>query len=206
MPDRSVVNLAAMKLLIVDDIPENIDSLVMILESEGYEIATAESGERALQIANDFFPDLVLLDINLGGIDGFETCRRLKHNNSTIDIPVIFITVSAETDDIDQGFLCGGVDYIIRPLREEEVRARVRTHLHLRALTKQKEEMILELENALAKLRTLTGLLPICAWCKKIRDDKGYWNQLETYIGNHSEANFTHCICPGCQSKFDPKS
>ena len=204
--DGSVVNLAAMKLLIVDDIPENIDSLVMILESEGYEIATAKSGEKALQIANDFFPDLILLDINLGGIDGFETCRRLKHNKSTSDIPVIFITVSAGTDDIDQGLLSGGVDYIIRPLREEEVRARVRKQLHLRALIKQKEEMILELENALAKVRTLTGLLPICAWCKKIRDDKGYWNQLETYIGKHSNADFTHGICPGCQNEFVPSS
>ena len=66
--------------------------------------------------------------------------------------------------------------------------------------------MILELENALAKVRTLTGLLPICAWCKKIRDDKGYWNQLETYIGKHSDADFTHGICPGCQNEFVPSS
>jgi CheY-like chemotaxis protein len=200
------MKLRGMKVLIVDDIQENIDNLIITLESEGYDITTATSGEKALQLANDFLPDLVLLDVEMGGIDGFETCRRLKQNEFTNDIPVIFVTASVDLKDVDQGFLCGGVDYISKPFRHEEVCARVRTHLHLRALVKQQQSLIIELQDALEKVKTLSGLLPICAWCKMIRDDSGYWNQIEIYIRDHSEADFTHSICPECRSQVAAKS
>jgi hypothetical protein len=96
------------------------------------------------------------------------------------------------------------VDYIAKPFRQEEVCARVRTHLYLRALVKEKEKLIGELKEALAKVKTLSGLLPICSSCKKIRDDKGYWNQIETYIRERSEADFTHGICPKCAKMLYP--
>ncbi len=85
----------------------------------------ASSGEETLQIVESFLPDLILLDIRMGGMDGIETCRQLKKRDVTNDIPVIFLTVSKETKDIDQGFLCGGVDHISKPFRQEEVCARV---------------------------------------------------------------------------------
>jgi PleD family two-component response regulator len=196
--------LAKMKILIVDDIPENISALAIALESEGFDIKTAAGGEQALQIVHNDSFDLILLDIKMNGIDGFETCLALKKSDATKDIPVIFLTVSKETEAVVYGFACGGVDYIAKPFRQEEVCARVRTHLYLRALVKEKEKLIGELKEALAKVKTLSGLLPICSSCKKIRDDKGYWNQIETYIRERSEADFTHGICPKCAKMLYP--
>ena len=196
--------LAGMKILIVDDIPENISALAIALESEGFDIRTAAGGEQALQLVHNDCPDLILLDIKMNGMDGFETCLALKKSDATKDIPVIFLTVSKENEAVDRGFTCGGVDYISKPFRQEEVCARVRTHLYLRALTKEKEKLIVELQEALAKVKTLSGLLPICSSCKKIRDDNGYWNQIETYIRQHSEADFTHGICPTCAKMLYP--
>ena len=196
--------LAKMKILIVDDIPENITALAIALESEGFDIKTAAGGEQALQIVHHDSPDLILLDIKMNGMDGFETCLALKKSDATKDIPVIFLTVSKETEAVVKGFTCGGVDYIAKPFRQEEVCARVRTHLYLRALVKEKEKLIGELKEALAKVKILSGLLPICSSCKKIRDDKGYWNQIETYIRERSEADFTHGICPKCAKMLYP--
>jgi len=205
MGNGNAMNLAGMKILLVDDLPENINTLAIALESEGFILEMAPSGEETLQIVESFLPDLILLDIRMGGMDGIETCRQLKKRDVTNDIPVIFLTVSKETKDIDQGFLCGGVDYISKPFRQEEVCARVRTHLHLRVLMKRQEQLIIELQEALEKVKVLSGLLPICASCKDIRDDKGYWKQVEVYIQDHSEAAFTHSICPGCTKRLYPK-
>ena len=204
MCSNEITTLAGMKVLIVDDISENISALAIALESEGFDIKTAASGEQALEIIQNDSPDLILLDINMDGMDGFETCLTLKKSDATKGIPVIFLTVSKETEAIVRGLSCGGVDYIAKPFRQEEVCARVRTHLSLRTLMKEKEKLISELQEALAKVKTLSGLLPICSSCKKIRDDKGYWNQIETYIRQHSEAEFTHSICPKCAKMLYP--
>jgi CheY-like chemotaxis protein len=193
-----------MKILIVDDIPENVSALALALESEGFTLAMASCGEEALQIVEGFLPDLILMDVRMDGIDGFETCRQLKKNDATSDTPVIFLTVSQDSEDIRQGFQCGGVDYICKPFSQEEVCVRVRTHLHLRELIKEKEKLVNELQSALAKVKTLSGLLPICSSCKKIRDDTGYWNQIESYIRARSEAEFTHSICPNCSKTLYP--
>jgi CheY-like chemotaxis protein len=205
MGNGNALNLAGMKILLVDDLSENISALAIALESEGFILEMAASGGEALQIVESFLPDLILLEIRMGAMDGFETCRQLKKRDVTNDIPVIFLTVSKETKDIDQGFLCGGVDYISKPFRQEEVCARVRTHLHLRVLMKRQEHLIVELQKALEKVKVLSGLLPICASCKDIRDDKGYWKQVEVYIRDHSEAEFTHSICPDCTKRLYPK-
>jgi CheY-like chemotaxis protein len=193
-----------MKILIVDDIPENTSALALALESEGFTLAMASCGEEALEIVESFLPDLILMDVRMDGIDGFETCRQLKKNDATSYTPVIFLTVSQDSEDIKQGFQCGGVDYICKPFSQEEVCARVRTHLHLRELIKEKEKLVNELQSALATVKTLSGLLPICSSCKKIRDDTGYWNQIESYIRARSEAEFTHSICPNCSKTLYP--
>ena len=133
-----------MKVLIVDDTPPNIDVLRKTLEPEQYEIAIALSGEAALILAPKFLPDLILLDIRMPGIDGYETCRQLKANESTQKTPVIFISANSETRDIVEGFHVGGVDYVTKPFRAEEVLARVRSHLELSGLKSRLEEKVLE--------------------------------------------------------------
>lgn len=192
-------------ILIVDDIPANLNVLRKALEPEGYTILGATSGEFALQIATRAIPDLILLDVMMPGIDGFETCRRLKAEPSTANIPVIFITAKVEQEEVVTGFRVGGVDYITKPFKNEEVLARVETHLKINQLTKSLLQKNKELEEALAKVKTLSGLIPICANCKKIRDDDGYWHQVEVYVRDHSEAEFSHGICPECAKKLYPE-
>lgn len=123
-----------LKVLIVDDTPANIDVLDLFLEKEGYKISVAQSGESALDLAGRISPDLILLDVMMPGIDGFETCLRLKANEKTQDIPIIFITARNEPTDIVKGFSVGGVDYITKPFSQEEVCARINLHLKLKTL------------------------------------------------------------------------
>jgi diguanylate cyclase (GGDEF)-like protein/PAS domain S-box-containing protein len=122
------------RLMVVDDTPANLDLLVSMLETLGYEIGVATTGESALEIIPRLQPDLILLDVMLPGIDGYETCRRLKADEALRDIPVIFITAKTEIRDLKTGFQAGAVDYIRKPIQREEVIARIRTHVRLRSL------------------------------------------------------------------------
>lgn len=124
-------------ILIVDDTPANLGMIVESLEGHGFRVVVAQRGEEALQRANYVQPDLMLLDVMMPGLDGFEICRRLKAQASTRDIPVIFMTSLASVEDKITGFAVGGIDYVTKPLHVEEVRARVNTHLSLRAMQKE---------------------------------------------------------------------
>lgn len=192
------------KILIVDDTPANIQILDETLKDE-YEIYFALNGKDAFQNAATVIPDLILLDIMMPEIDGYEVCRTLKNNSLLKDIPVIFITALDQADHETKGLELGAVDYITKPFNPAIVRLRVKNQLELK---KHRDALALrnaELQEALTKIKTLSGLLPICASCKKIRDDKGYWNRIETYISDHSEAEFSHSICPECTKKLYPE-
>lgn len=185
--------------IIVEDVPENLRILVELLKPE-YRVIPAKDGAAALKkISTAPFPDLVLLDIVMPGMDGYEVCRQLKENPKTQHIPVIFITAVSEVMDEAKAFEIGAVDYITKPFNPLTVKARVRTHIELSNTMKA-------LQQALKKIKTLNGLIPICSSCKKIRDDKGYWNLLEGYIEKYSDAIFSHGICPGCSEKLYGKS
>jgi len=133
-------------ILVVDDTPTNLEILFDFLTNYGFKILVAEDGESALQKAAYASPDLILLDILMPGIDGFETCCRLKANELTRDIPVIFMTALSETADKVRGLQVGAVDYVTKPLQHEEVLVRVQTHLRLRSLTKQLQAQNVRLE------------------------------------------------------------
>ena len=190
-------------ILIIDDSPENLSVLTRMLVEQGYQARPAISGELALKAIPKARPDLILLDIMMApGLDGYEVCRRLKADELTRDIPIVFMSALHDTINKIKAFECGGVDYITKPFQVEEVLARVNTHLALRRLQQRLEEKNAQLEEALASIKTLRGLLPICANCKKIRDDHGYWKQIEEYIESHSEALFSHGLCPDCADKL----
>lgn len=127
----------SMTLMIVDDTRENIDVLRRTLARHGYKITVALSGEMALDLIPRLKPDLVLLDIMMPGMDGYEVCRRLKKDPEVSDIPIIFITAKGETEDVVKGFDVGAVDFIMKPFKQEEVCARVKTHLTLSAAIKK---------------------------------------------------------------------
>jgi sigma-B regulation protein RsbU (phosphoserine phosphatase) len=159
--NKDAIDLTHAEILIVDDIPTNLNLLRQTLEPEGCSIIAASDGEIALQIVDRTQPDLILLDIMMPKIDGFETCRRLKANQSTADIPVIFITAKDEVESVVEGFEVGGVDYITKPFQHEEVRARVATHLTIKRLrdgleeaNKQIQAQKDELEKAYNQLET----------------------------------------------------
>ncbi len=140
-----------MKILIVDDTPINLDILLRMLEDENYKIAVTLSGNGALKIAPQFKPDLILLDVMMPGMDGYETCRRLKENEETQDIPVIFITAKNQTEDVVRGFDVGGADYILKPICYEEALARVKTQMKLRIYLQERDR-------AQAKLMRFAGV------------------------------------------------
>ncbi len=197
------------RVLIVDDVPENIEIIGDMLSASGYRVDTASGGDSALEMAAGEEYDLVLLDIMMPGMDGYEVCAKLKGSPQTSAIPVIFITARKEFDDIKKGFEAGAVDYITKPFRAEEVRIRTATHVELkRTRDKLKQEyekekkLREELSEALSRVKTLTGLLPICCYCHKIKDDDGYWQRVEDYICTRSDADFTHGICTECSEKL----
>jgi len=184
-------------ILIVDDERQNIKVLTELLRNN-YKIMAAKNGEQALKAAQgNNVPDLILLDIMMPGIDGYEVCKRLKANERTSHIPVIFVTAVTETQDAARGFQAGAVDFIQKPLNPVVAKARVDLHIKL-------HKTMAELNEALSQVKKLSGLLPICMYCKKIRDDTGYWNRIEAYINNHSEARFSHSICNECAEKHYP--
>jgi len=135
------------KILIADDIPANLNLLSDALEPAGYNILAAPSGEVALKIAKGMRPDLILLDVIMPGMDGYETCHQLKQDETTRDIPVIFITAKDETQSVVEGFHAGGVDYITKPFQTDEVLIRLATHMKIHHLTqelRQKNQELVE--------------------------------------------------------------
>jgi light-regulated signal transduction histidine kinase (bacteriophytochrome) len=127
------------KILVVDDTHSTIDMVKTALEEDGYEVVMATSGEKAIKRAEITSPDLIMLDVLMPGMDGFETCRRLKADNRTRDIPVIFMTALTATESKVTGFKVGGVDYVTKPIEVEEVLARIRTHLTIQSMQRRLE-------------------------------------------------------------------
>lgn len=191
-------------ILVVDDIPKNLEVIGNILSLEDYQISVAGDGQKAWNILQRISPDLILLDIMMPTIDGYSLCRRIKNLENKRDIPIIFITAKSNQEDLLKGFEVGAVDYITKPFNAAELSARVRTHISLYRTKKRNQLLIDELRQALCQVKKLSGLLPICSGCKKIRDDDGYWNQVEAYISAHADVRFSHGICPTCVRKHYP--
>lgn len=140
-------------ILIVDDVPENLQVLGTILETKNYEIALASNGQQALDLIDDIQPDLILLDIMMPELDGFEVCRKLKNSETTEKIPIIFLTAKTDTDDIVKGFELGAADYVTKPFNACELLARVHTNLELKKveherIQKEKLQGVIEMAGA----------------------------------------------------------
>ncbi|MEO1592514.1 MAG: response regulator, partial [Cyanobacteria bacterium J06632_22] len=122
------------EILAVDDVPTNLDLIIDTLSPMVHRVAAVNSGERALKRLQTHIPDLILLDVQMPGLDGFETCQRIKHNPATAHIPIIFITARTDADSISKGFELGAVDYISKPFQTAELIARVKNHVQLHQL------------------------------------------------------------------------
>lgn len=192
-------------ILVVDDHPATCKLLEEILGHD-YHVLTAGNGRDALDLAwGNPQIDLVLLDIVMPEMNGYEVCQRLKGDDRTKDTPVVFLTIMEEDHDEARGFAVGVNDYIVKPISRLRLLARVRNQLALYRKQRELELKNYELEVALGQVRALHGILPICSFCKQIRNDHGAWQRLEEYIQNHSEAEFSHGVCPKCAKEQYPE-
>jgi sigma-B regulation protein RsbU (phosphoserine phosphatase) len=207
-------------ILIVEDSLDEQALLSTRLREAGYEaLIVADSAEAALEILGQGNlgqrtgeVDLILMDIMLPGVDGLEACRRITTIESLQDIPIIVITAKTDEKDLLAAFAAGAMDYIRKPVNPAELAARVSSALTLRAernTRKAREQELLlrtqALEQAMREVKVLRGLIPICAKCKRIRTDSGDWQQLEEYIQNHSEVEFSHGFCQACMKEIYPQ-
>ncbi len=186
-------------ILVVDDTPQNLQLIGGLLNGAlACDLCFATSGAEALETLENMIPDLILLDVNMSGMNGFDCCRAIKQNPDWRDIPVIFLTAQRESDFIVRGFEAGGSDYVVKPFESSELLARVRLQLELKLKQDELKRRNDELEAAIGRIKHLEGIIPICMYCKKIRGDDSSWQQLERYISEHSDALFSHGICPDC--------
>ncbi len=262
------------EILVVEDSSTQALYLEGVLERTGYRISVVRDGQQALEYLADHQPTLVISDIVMPGMDGYELCRRIKGDERLKEIPVILVTFLSDPTDILKGLECGADNFITKPFNDSMLVSRIqyllinremRQHsaagiglevyfggkshyltaerlqivdllltsfettvankLELEQANKklreanqrlkeeiaerkraedEKHNLIVELQKALAEVKNLSGMLPICSSCKRVRDDKGYWQQIEAYIRDHSDADFSHGICPECAKKFYP--
>jgi phosphoserine phosphatase RsbU/P len=195
--------ISSMKILVAEDQAVSRHILVAYLHKWGYDVTAFRDGLSAWEaLRAPEAPQLVILDWLMPGMDGIEICRQIRQNPRTQPIYLILLTARRGQEDKIQGLQSGADDYITKPFNREELRARVQVGIRVLELQGALAQRVRELEDALARVKTLQGLLPICSYCKKIRDDRNYWQQVEGYISDHTEAQFSHGICPECYARF----
>jgi sigma-B regulation protein RsbU (phosphoserine phosphatase) len=185
--------------LVADDDPITATALAGALRRLDLEVSVAPDGALAWQIiegANQ--PSLAIVDWMMPGVDGLELCRRIRGAPAHAHMYVLLLTARDSRADIVAGLEAGADDYLVKPFDVHELRARVHTGLRILTLQKDLAEQIAMLKETIANVKQLKGLLPMCSYCKKIRNDADYWQQLETYISDHSDAEFSHGVCPTC--------
>jgi sigma-B regulation protein RsbU (phosphoserine phosphatase) len=194
-----------MRILIAEDDRATARMLSSLIASWGFEVATVGDGRSALEAFDrEAGPQLVLLDWMLPAIDGLEICRRIRASDQGAPTPYIILLTSRNgPTDLVAGLDAGADEYLVKPIDPDELRARLNAGARIISLQQVLEHKIRELEAALRNNRMLTGLLPICAYCKSIRDDSNYWHRVEEYVTEHSDAQFSHGICPNCLPKVE---
>jgi len=172
-----------------------------VLARAGHDVIEAADGNQALSLltATDA-PPMAILDWMMPGIDGIDLCRTLRQLATPVAPYLILLTAKDRREDVVSGLDAGADDYLTKPFDSDELRARVRVGERILGLQRSLGERVAALEEALVHVKQLEGLLPICAWCHKIRDDSNYWQTVERYVMERSTARFTHTICPDCLS------
>ena len=200
--NRSFTN-SYMKVLIAEDEPDSLQLLQIMAGKWGYDAVPARDGVEAWEaLQREDAPQLAILDIMMPRMDGLEVCHRAKEMALTVPVYIIMLTAKTLPKEIVSGLEAGADDYLTKPFDPNELRARIKVGERILGLQSSLADRVEELEEALSRVKQLQGLLPICSYCKKIRDDRNYWEQVESYIAKHSEAQFSHGICPDCYAEF----
>jgi sigma-B regulation protein RsbU (phosphoserine phosphatase) len=192
------------RILIADDHRSTLHFLQRIVESWGFEVVAVEDGEAALQILqSDDAPPMAILDWMMPKLDGVKVCAAVRRANKQPYVYVILLTALAKKNEITAGLEAGADDYLSKPFDSTELRARIRAGQRVIMLERKLHRKVDELQEALADVKKLKQLLPICTFCKNIRDDRDYWRQIEEYIHTETGADFSHGICPDCMAKVE---
>lgn len=195
-----------MRILIAEDDPVSRCLLEATLIKLGFEVTVTSDGHQAWEALQRDAPPIAILDWMMPGIDGIELCRRARTIQSPTPTYLILLTAKSDKGDIVQGLDAGADDYVTKPFDRRELRARINVGLRVSELQRNVADRIADLEAALTRVKQLHGLLPICSYCKKVRDDKNYWQQVDSYISKHSEVEFSHSICPTCFDRVMKKT
>jgi phosphoserine phosphatase RsbU/P len=190
---------APSRILIAEDDVVSRTVLERTLRGWGHEVVVTRDGTQAWEaLLADDAPSLAILDWMMPGLEGPEICRRIRALARPVPTYLILLTAKGQTDDVVAGLDSGADDYVTKPFDRQELRSRLRVGERILALQNGLADRVRELEEALSQVKELKGLLPICSYCKAVRDDQNYWHRVETYIAAHSSARFSHGICPGC--------
>jgi len=193
------------RILIAEDDLTSRVMLAGVLRKNGHEVVETCNGTAAWDaLQKPDAPRLVILDWMMPQMDGLEVLRLTRAMQSSHPPYIIMLTSRADKAEIVAGLDAGANDYLSKPFNPEELRARVGVGQRMVEMQDALNSKVEELHQALAQIKTLRGIIPICANCKKIRDDKGYWNQVEAYFHDHTEAEFSHGICPECLKLLYP--
>ena len=185
------------QLIIAEDDALIVDDMKGRLESLGYEVSrTTPYAQEAVLLVQGLKPDLVLMDIQLPGeMDGIEAAEQIR----PLHVPVVYVTGYCDGPILERAKLTEPYGYIIKPYQTRDLKAAIELGLYKHRAERDRDRLV---QDALAKVKALSGLLSICAYCKKIKDDEGYWGEIENYIMRHSNASFTHGMCPDCFARL----
>ena len=188
-----------MRVLIADDEATTRHLIHVTLTGWGFDVMVAVDGGAALRMLKGTSPpEIALLDWMMPDVDGLEVCRHLRATLPNATTYIILVTARGGLANVVQGLEAGADDYITKPFDPRELRARLHAGVRIVQLQQALVERFHELEEALKRVKQLQGLLPICSYCKKIRNDRNYWEQVDAYVASHSEAQFSHGVCPDC--------
>lgn len=191
-----------MKILVAEDEPVSRQLVESTLRSWGFDCRSVTDGAEAWEaLQAESPPNLLILDWMMPQLDGVEVVRRLRESRHNLGAYVLLLTARASPQDVVRGLEAGADDYVTKPFHPAELRARVQVGVRILAWQEALATQVRELGDALARLKRLQGPLPICSYCKKIRDARDYWQQVDAYLAEHSEAAFSHGICPDCYAR-----
>lgn len=190
-----------MQVLAADDDPVIRAMVGQVLERGNYRVQLASDGTEAARIWLATRPQIVVTDRTMPGMDGDQLCRLIRGMTAARYTYIILLTAKDSAHEIVDGLDAGADDYITKPFDHRELLMRVNVGRRIVALEATLAAQVSELQQALEQVRTLEGLLPICSYCKKVRQDDGYWREIEAYIEDHTDASFTHGYCPTCMEE-----
>ena len=187
--------------LIADDDKLTLNVLNDTLTRAGYDVLTAADGEQAWRKLEQSKAVVAILDWLMPGVEGVEIVRRAHKDPRFINCYFILLTGKSATEDLVEGLKAGASDYLRKPFEEAELLARVEVGVRFIELQQKLADRVKELETALTQVKRLEGLLPICSYCKRIRNEQDYWERVDAYISQHANVRFSHNICPQCYEK-----